>query len=317
MPDHEHTLQCMEVWGGNQAVDSSVHLAGLDAWVYSKPYQEEDGGGDVYYVSSCATGRITRLLVADVAGHGNAVAELAVALRKLMRQHVNHLDQVKFVQRMNEALVEQSKVGSFATAVVTTFFAPTRSLSLCNAGHPPPLIYRANERAWSYVEHTASPSVDLADVPLGIVGLADYQQFDVTLEPDDLVVCYTDSLPEARLGDGELLGMEGLLSVANQVTVDAPTTLIPRLVGAIETHCGRPIAGDDITLLLFKPNMTTARVGIKDRLLSPWRVTKGAIASLARREWKLPLPDLNVANLLGTMFPALEKRRKNWQKRSS
>src|SRR5437899_58220 len=95
-------MQCMEVWGGNQVVDSSVAMAGLDAWVYSRPYGQADGGGDVHYVSSCATGRITRLLVADVSGHGVAVCDVAAQLRTLMRRYVNYLDQTRFVRSMNE-----------------------------------------------------------------------------------------------------------------------------------------------------------------------------------------------------------------------
>ena len=61
-------------------------MAGLDAWVFSRPYGNASGGGDVYYVSSCATGRITRLLVADGAGvlvtdlDGQACAALAKEL---------------------------------------------------------------------------------------------------------------------------------------------------------------------------------------------------------------------------------------------
>src|SRR2546421_568934 len=86
-------MTCMEVWGGNALTDNSVSMSGLDAWVYSKPYQDAAAGGDVYYVSSCATGRITRLLVADVSGHGSAVTATAAALRNLMRRYVNHLDQ--------------------------------------------------------------------------------------------------------------------------------------------------------------------------------------------------------------------------------
>ena len=59
-------MQCMEVWGGNQSVDSGVVMAGLDAWVYCRPYAAVGAdapaaaGGDVYFVSSCATGRIAR-----------------------------------------------------------------------------------------------------------------------------------------------------------------------------------------------------------------------------------------------------------------
>src|SRR4029077_15483753 len=49
-------MQCMEVWGGSQLASSGVELGGLDLWVYRKPYGEAPRGGDVYYVSSCATG---------------------------------------------------------------------------------------------------------------------------------------------------------------------------------------------------------------------------------------------------------------------
>src|SRR6476660_9999087 len=91
-------MTCMEVWGGNALVDNSVSMSGLDAWVYSKPFERAEAGGDVYYVSSCATGRITRLLIADVSGHGAKVSDTAMALRGLMRQYVNHLDQRQFLR---------------------------------------------------------------------------------------------------------------------------------------------------------------------------------------------------------------------------
>src|SRR5437667_249441 len=223
MDDSSHHMQCMEVWGGNQTADSGVVMAGLDAWVYSKPFGGADGGGDVYYVSSCATGRIVRLLVADVSGHGAKVAQVATGLRTLMRKHVNQIDQTRFVRSMNEQFVALSKAGSFATAVVTTFFSPTNSLSLCNAGHPPPLLYRAAGRRWEYLDHHASapPADDAApgNVPLGVIDLADYDQFDVRLKVGDLVLCYTDSLMEARDASGAMLGPTGLLELVRSLDV--------------------------------------------------------------------------------------------------
>src|SRR5260370_4365682 len=41
-------MQCMEVWGGGQVTSSGVELAGLDVWVYSKPFGQAQRGGDVY-----------------------------------------------------------------------------------------------------------------------------------------------------------------------------------------------------------------------------------------------------------------------------
>ena len=141
MPDSStQHMQCMEVWGGSQLTSKGVELGGLDVWVYSKPYGEAQRGGDVYYVSSCATGRIARLLLADVSGHGQSVAATAADLRTLMRRFVNRLDQKEFVRLLNEQFTALSRHGSFATAVVATFFAPSRRLSLCNAGHPRSLL---------------------------------------------------------------------------------------------------------------------------------------------------------------------------------
>jgi phosphoserine phosphatase RsbU/P len=82
-------MSCMEVWTGSQLTERAVEFSGLEAWVYSKPYGHAHRGGDVVYASSCATGRITRLLLADVAGHGTAVAATAADLRLLIRRFVN------------------------------------------------------------------------------------------------------------------------------------------------------------------------------------------------------------------------------------
>ena len=146
-------MQCMEVWSGSQLTARGVQFGGLDAWVYSKPYQQATHGGDIYYASSCATGRITRLLLADVSGHGRAVASLAADLRTLMRRFVNRLDQAEFVRLLNQQFAATSTDGTFATAVVTTFFAPTGRLSVCNAGHPRPLLYRAADKQWKFLSN--------------------------------------------------------------------------------------------------------------------------------------------------------------------
>jgi len=94
-------IQCMEVWGGNRAVDNGVVMPGLDAWIYSRPYEGDSEGGDVHYLSNCASGRITRMLVADVSGHGAGVASIAANLRGLMRRYINYLDQTRFIEALH------------------------------------------------------------------------------------------------------------------------------------------------------------------------------------------------------------------------
>src|SRR5215470_7032706 len=163
-PHSQSTMQCMEVWGGNQASDNGVIMPGLDAWVFSRPYRGEDAGGDIHYVSSCATGRITRILVADVSGHGQQVAKVAAALRTLMRRFVNYVDQSRLVRALNVEFAGLADIGSFATAIVATFWAPSDELVISNAGHPRPFRYIARARAWEVLENTAK-SQGLANIP--------------------------------------------------------------------------------------------------------------------------------------------------------
>src|SRR5262249_52534986 len=129
MPDSPVKLmQCMEVWGGNQRTDSGVIMPGLDAWIYAEPWQNEQAGGDVHYLSRCASGQVVRMLVADVSGHGSSVASTATQLRALMRRYVNHHDQGGFVRSLNREFTVASAAGIFATAVAMTFDSPTNKL---------------------------------------------------------------------------------------------------------------------------------------------------------------------------------------------
>ncbi|MBN68515.1 MAG: hypothetical protein CME32_04445, partial [Gimesia sp.] len=107
-------MQCMEVWGGNQSVDRKLTTTGLDLWVYSQPHAASQSGGDVYYVSSCSSGRITRLLLADVSGHGEVVAARANVLRNLMRRHINRINQASLVEAINDDFESESRTGAFA-----------------------------------------------------------------------------------------------------------------------------------------------------------------------------------------------------------
>ena len=95
----------------------------------------------MHYISTCGAGYVTRLALADIAGHGESVDGLAIALRKLMRKYINTLDQTRFATALNRELMASPKQGPFATALLLTYFAPTRHLIICNAGHGRPLRY--------------------------------------------------------------------------------------------------------------------------------------------------------------------------------
>lgn len=304
-PSPAQHMQCMEVWGGSQLTSSGVKLGGLDVWVYSKPFGQAQRGGDVYYVSSCATGRISRLLLADVSGHGQSVASTAADLRTLMRRFVNRLDQKEFVRLLNEQFTALSRDGSFATAVVTTFFAPTRRLSLCNAGHPRPLLFHSLDGRWSFLGHQDQPeNKGPANIPLGLFQIADYEQLDVELEPGDCLLSYSDALIESRDADGEMLGEEGLLRIVNLLGDVPAEKLIPSLLQEIGERFPENLAADDVTLLAVRANGGSLHFSFREKVDAFGRFLK----AFFHRPDRAPFPDANLANLGGAIIPALARR---------
>lgn len=301
-------MPCMEVWGGNQAVNYGVVMSGLDAWLYSRPYDEGSGGGDVHYVSSCATGRITRMLVADVAGHGDAVASISDALRHLMRRYVNHIDQTRFVMSLNREFAALTDGGRFATSIVATFFSPTSTLSLSNAGHPWPLLYRRKSGQWSVIQPPERSRDAIADLPLGIVEQSSYSRQDLSLGVGDLVILYTDALPESRNADGEELGTQGLLEMVRGLDPQRPDELVAALLAAVRERAGGRLDGDDVTVLLIRPNGLAPRVPWKDRVLAPLRVARGVGRAIVRRGEPAPLPEASLVSLGGAFVTALNRR---------
>jgi sigma-B regulation protein RsbU (phosphoserine phosphatase) len=305
----------MEVWGGSQLTSAGVEFGGLDAWVYSKPYGKAKAGGDVYYASSCATGRISRLLLADVSGHGNAVAATAADLRTLMRRFVNRLDQTEFVRLLNQQFMKLSQGGTFATAIVSTFFAPSRRLTVCNAGHPRPLMYHAAQKRWDFLGHHSleAGAVEAvkstpSNIPLGMIDMSDYEQFDVELEPGDCVVSYTDALIESRDADGEDLGEMGVLRILRHLGDIEPRLLIAALLKEIADRDPDNLTEDDVTVLVVRVNGRPAHHPFRARLGAAMRLFRSVIAAVNPKAERPPLPDANLANIGGAIIPALGKR---------
>jgi len=302
-------MQCMEVWGGSQLTTRGVEFGGLDAWVYSKPYGNAQHGGDVYYASSCATGRISRLLLADVAGHGDSVAATAADLRTLMRRFVNRLDQTEFVRLLNQQFTALSREGTFATAIVSTFFAPSRRLTVCNAGHPRPLLYRAAHRRWDFLgqEGTAGQSTP-SNIPLGLLEMSEYQQFDVELESGDCVLSYTDALMESNDADGQMLGEAGVLRIARLLGDVEPQKLIEALLGEIAERFPENLSEDDVTVLVVRANGREPRYSLGEKLDALVRFSRSLIRAIDPRAERPPFPDANLANIGGAIVPALGRR---------
>jgi len=266
-------MRCMEVWGGNTPVDRSFRAVGLEGWVYHQPFDVAKSGGDVYYASSCASGRITRLLLADVSGHGQQASRAAVALRDLMRKNINYISQTRLVREINKDVAACLDDDSFATLVVCTFFSPTRSLQICNAGHPFPLVYRSAGGNWTSADLlTRSRQQGSADFPLGVTDGGSYSRFDTSLAPGDMVLCVSDAFTESCNSDGKILGPGGLLEIVQELPVAEPSEIIGLLIEVLRAKQYGNLTQDDATALLIRAD--GLHTSVAANILAPLRLLR-------------------------------------------
>ncbi len=247
----EHVLQCMDIWSGNRSIENEARAPGLELFVHSQPYRGESRGGDVHYVSVCAGGVLTRLILADVSGHGEAVAETSRNLRTQMRRFINVKRQQRLIHSLNREFTRLEESGRFATAIVASYLSHRNRFTICNAGHPRPLWYRSDLRSWSFVDHDLVETGRASNLPLGLDEATEYQQFDLKVSDGDVLVLYTDALVEATDRNGQLLGEAGLHRIVIQSQSRNVRQLgLAVLDGVREFSSNRP-AEDDSTLLVL------------------------------------------------------------------
>lgn len=287
-------MQCTEIWGGNEVAENGVTTAGLDVHVSSQPADDAEGGGDLYFVSSCASGRITRFVLADVSGHGEQIAAVARSVRDLMRRHINHVDQTRFVETLNARFAEAGGGDLFATAVVGTYFAATGRLAICLAGHPAPLLRRSGRDEWEPVATPPSGS-RLANIPLGVLPSIEYRETVIDLRPGDTVLAFTDAATEARSpsrpGHDDMLGESGFLGLLGEAPSE-PDAVVGHVRGRLDAWREGP-SDDDQSLLLVRANGAPSRW--LDTVLAPFRLAAESVRSISRGP-DAPMPAVAAAS---------------------
>jgi len=252
MTMESHKLACLEVRGGNHLAAYAVELPGLTGWVSCHPLQPSPGGGDVYYLTSCSQGVVARIAIADVAGHGESVSTAATRLRDALRQHVEQWDQSTLIRQLNNTFLKGARRSQFATAFVASYYSGSGELLFTNAGHVPPLWYRAAAQEWSFLSDSTPLSKEIVDLPLGLIAGTSYSQTGVQLEPGDLLLMYTDGVSESYDASRTQLGLERLLSIARDLPTESPVAAGKELLAAVARFRGAAPAADDETVLALQ-----------------------------------------------------------------
>ena len=144
-------------------------------------------------------------------------------------------------------------------------------------------------------------------MPLGVLEGGRYEEQDIQLRVVDLVLCYTDPLTESVGTDGRMLGPNGLLELVRTLDATRPESFIASLLAAVAAPHDGNLDGDDVTVLLFRPNGLAPRVPLGKRLRAPLLLVGGLLRSLRRRGEPIPWPELSLPNIGGAVLQSLNR----------
>jgi serine phosphatase RsbU (regulator of sigma subunit) len=129
-------------------------------------------------------------------------------------------------------------------------------MSICNAGHPHPLYFRAADARWSLISKRDSgdAGAGLANLPLGLDDETSYPTVELPLGRGDIIVFYTDALVEAADHEGRLLGESGLLELGRRLELAdrSPASIGGALLAAVANHRQGQPAADDVTIVVVR-----------------------------------------------------------------
>ena len=122
------------------------------------------------------------------------------------------------------------------------FDETTCTLTYTNAGHLSPLLFRKDE---------VTP-LDSNGTVVGAFPFARYDESCVTLQPGDLLVCYTDGITEPENAYGEMFGEERLIELVKKHAAQDDHEIIRVVMDSVRSWTGSPELFDDMTLLLAR-----------------------------------------------------------------
>jgi sigma-B regulation protein RsbU (phosphoserine phosphatase) len=242
-----HQIKCSEIWGGNRASDSDVCTSAVTASLFSVG-AEGGKGGDIYYFSVCGKDILTRIAIADVVGHGQAVSETSQWLYDSIVSHMNSPEGDAVLEDVNK-LAKGHGYGAITTAEVITFNRQNSRMYFTSAGHPPALVKRKGVEGWDKVL-IKNPTGK--NIPLGVLDDPHYDEQSIPLETGDILFLYTDGVIEAPCKDGNLFGMDRLLDVLKKNGNQTLEEIKGAVLDELQSHGETSFEHDDVTFMSIK-----------------------------------------------------------------
>jgi sigma-B regulation protein RsbU (phosphoserine phosphatase) len=218
-------------------------VPGLDLAAAYVPAREL--GGDFYDFLPYGKGRLGFAL-GDVSGKGTAAALYGSLAIGMLREHVvTHLcPPAEMLATLNRRLYNDRFDSRFIAMLFATYDAPSRSLTLANAGGPYPLLVRGG----------CVQPIRLEGVPLGLIPNTEYDETTVELTPGDVVLFASDGILESENSVQEEFGPKRLFALLSGLSQgDSAQEIAEQILAATDGHSGAGTAPhDDRTLVVLR-----------------------------------------------------------------
>jgi sigma-B regulation protein RsbU (phosphoserine phosphatase) len=198
-------------------------------------------GGDSFEVLKLDDANVV-LSVSDVAGKGVPAALLMSNLQAMVRGLSSPRTRPRdFCAEISRALGGSLAADRFVTCFYGLLDVPARRLVYTNAGHNPPLLVHA-DGAWT--------RLDVGGSVLGIDGISEFADEEVTLASGDRLLLFTDGVTESTSAAGEEFGEDRLRALAVEHRTLPAKALHERVLDALLAFNDEHFE-DDMTLIVL------------------------------------------------------------------
>ena len=128
-------IPCATIWGGIRDESVDVCSRSVDASLYSSA-AEGGKGGDVYFLSVCGNDALTRVALADVAGHGKSVSDVSQWLFESLESRMESVEGNRILSDLNSLALERGSA-AITTGAVVGFYSEDSKVYYSYAGHYP------------------------------------------------------------------------------------------------------------------------------------------------------------------------------------
>lgn len=199
-------------------------------------------GGDFYDLLTLEDGRAV-LILADVSGKGISAALLASMAQGVIYAQLNSgLSLPEVLTSLNRVLVQKSDANRFIT-LFCALIAPDGTFSFVNAGHNPAILVRANGK---------TELLSTGSMLLGAFDFAEYHGQKTKLEPNDVLVVFSDGVTEAVDATNQLFGDRRLEQLVRESAGLSAKEIKDRIEQEVLVFTRGLPQGDDITLIALK-----------------------------------------------------------------